>query len=67
ILWPNPTIKSLLAYLSDNMFLYRTNKNKFYIRATIYLGKGKTGKQVCNKLQNLITKYISESANKTGK
>ncbi|KAF0482369.1 hypothetical protein F8M41_023435 [Gigaspora margarita] len=49
------------------MPFYRTNKNKFYIRAAIYLGKGKTRKQVCNKLQNLITKYMSKSANKTGK
>ncbi|RIB06272.1 hypothetical protein C2G38_2217556 [Gigaspora rosea] len=63
--WPNSTIKSLLAYLSDNMLLYRMNKNKFYLRATMHLGKGKTEEQVSSKLQRLITKYMDESSNKT--
>ncbi|CAG8779180.1 7730_t:CDS:1, partial [Gigaspora rosea] len=47
------------------MSLYRTNKNKFYLRAAMHLGKGKTGEQVCNKLRRLITKYMDESSNKT--
>ncbi|CAG8470087.1 18358_t:CDS:2 [Racocetra persica] len=67
ILWPNSTIKSLLAYLSDNIFLYQTNKDKFYLRAAMHLIKGKTGKQVRNKLQNFVTKYMNESSNKTDK
>ncbi|CAG8599426.1 6017_t:CDS:2, partial [Scutellospora calospora] len=66
-LWPNSAIKSLLSYLSDNMSSYRMNKDKFYLKAAIYLGKGKTGKQVHNKMQSLISKYMNESSNKTGK
>ncbi|CAG8664177.1 6219_t:CDS:2, partial [Dentiscutata heterogama] len=60
-------IKSLLSYLSDNMSLYRMNKQKFYFKATLYLGNGKTGDQVRNKISSLINRYMEESSNKTGK
>ncbi|CAG8609722.1 3111_t:CDS:2, partial [Scutellospora calospora] len=66
-LWPNSIIKSLISYLSDNMSLYRLNKEKFYLKAALYLGKGKTGLQVHNKIRSLIDKYMAESSNKTGK
>ncbi|CAG8541059.1 14796_t:CDS:2 [Gigaspora rosea] len=66
-LWPNAVIKSLISYLSDNMSLYRMNKQKFYYKAALYLGNGKTGDQVHNKISSLINRYMEESSNKTGK
>ncbi|KAF0384497.1 hypothetical protein F8M41_011599 [Gigaspora margarita] len=66
-LWPNSTMKSLLVYLSDHMKDYQFRKNQFYIKAALYLEKGKTGSQVASKIRWLIDKYMKESANKTGK
>ncbi|KAF0333044.1 hypothetical protein F8M41_013397 [Gigaspora margarita] len=50
-LWPNSTIKSLLVYLSDHMKEYQFRKNQFYVKAALYLGKGKTGSQVSSKIR----------------
>ncbi|CAG8683316.1 28009_t:CDS:2 [Gigaspora margarita] len=36
-LWPNAVIKSLLSYLSDNMSLYRMNKQQFYFKVLYIL------------------------------
>ncbi|CAG8492122.1 26156_t:CDS:2 [Gigaspora rosea] len=66
-LWPNSTTKSLLVYLSDHVKDYQFRKNQFYVKAALYLGKGKTGSQVASKIRWLINKYMKESANKTGK
>ncbi|CAG8838340.1 25134_t:CDS:2, partial [Gigaspora margarita] len=66
-LWPNSTTKSLLVYLSDHMKDYQFKKNQFYVKAALYLGKGKTGSQVASKIRWLINKYMKESTNKTGK
>ncbi|KAF0550444.1 hypothetical protein F8M41_024570 [Gigaspora margarita] len=66
-LWPNSTTKSLLVYLSDHMKDYQFRKNQFYVKAALYLGKGKTGLQVASKIRWLINKYMKESANKTSK
>ncbi|KAF0544029.1 hypothetical protein F8M41_003132 [Gigaspora margarita] len=46
---------------------YLFRKNQFYVKAALYLGKGKTGSQVASKIRWLINKYMKESANKTGK
>ncbi|CAG8650311.1 231_t:CDS:1, partial [Racocetra fulgida] len=66
-LWPNSIIKSLLAYLSDHMKDYQFRKNQFYVKAALYLSKGKIGSQVATKIRWLINKYMKESANKMGK
>ncbi|CAG8846011.1 41375_t:CDS:2, partial [Gigaspora margarita] len=77
ILSPDPNtsnldILSLLPIQILNLHLLNQKLKKQKTTAlsddtAIYLGKGKTRKQVCNKSQNLIKKYMSKSANKTGK
>ncbi|CAG8488877.1 3669_t:CDS:2 [Scutellospora calospora] len=64
---PLESTPSLPFESTPSLLLESDTLEKFYVKAALYLGNGKTGDQIRSKIRSLINTYMEESSNKTGK